>query len=531
MNLFDVLFSKKLAGGGDYPAIIKRVTGNPVEFTDGASAPLIECKSEIQGSQDLHGYDKPWVGGAGKNKLIDSGYVQGVLGLNETTAESIVANTHFITSPYMPINNNTAYTMSAIHGNIVRIYVTDENHNTLYFRGNNPIEGNNEIIPATSGAVYCRVSIGIDDEAVIPSDYGTKVYGQLELGSTATPYEPYSNICPITAYTEGEIEVRGKNVLSTDTLTYNIAYSGYQFFVFNDKKPNTEYTIAFISDKAFNCKGLWTTTPNTAYNIVVGQNIIRYKTTSDIQENYKMFYVTGTEPGNITFTNCFIAESYISDSDYQYEPYTSTTHTTTYPSAIYRGSEDVVNGEVTSEWRFLEFDGSLDENWSYNNNNALWRITIPNAFIVTSQTQRNVYTVNNLFEDKGWADRNGNGTVGLFYGESQLYLKYAQITTEVDLRAFLSTNPLQVAYQLATPTTSSVTPTNLPIKSLSGYNHIESSTGDLDITYITEGYQEFVDEIESTYGRRKGGKKPIDVFRMLEGDSEPKEEEEKEDKK
>ena len=69
MNLFDVLFAKKLAGGGDYPAIIKRVTGNPVEFTDGADAPLIECKSEITGSQDLHGQTHPWVGGAGKNKL------------------------------------------------------------------------------------------------------------------------------------------------------------------------------------------------------------------------------------------------------------------------------------------------------------------------------------------------------------------------------------------------------------------------------------------------------------------------------
>ena len=51
------------------PPVIKRVTGNPVEFSDGADAPLLKCVTEIQGSQNLHGYDKPWVGGAGKNKL------------------------------------------------------------------------------------------------------------------------------------------------------------------------------------------------------------------------------------------------------------------------------------------------------------------------------------------------------------------------------------------------------------------------------------------------------------------------------
>ena len=55
--------------GGD---ISKTVSGNPVTFTDGASAPLVKCVTQITGSQDLHGYDKPWVGGAGKNKLPNS---------------------------------------------------------------------------------------------------------------------------------------------------------------------------------------------------------------------------------------------------------------------------------------------------------------------------------------------------------------------------------------------------------------------------------------------------------------------------
>jgi hypothetical protein len=67
MNYFDVLFGMKLEAK-KHPAVIKKRTGNPIELTDGADAPLVKCVSGIQGSQDLHGYDKPWVGGAGSNK-------------------------------------------------------------------------------------------------------------------------------------------------------------------------------------------------------------------------------------------------------------------------------------------------------------------------------------------------------------------------------------------------------------------------------------------------------------------------------
>jgi hypothetical protein len=241
MDYFDIILAKKLNGGGGgdidlqtlnvtengtvnapsgvaYNKVITNVPApanaiykqtlsglpSPIATFTGADAPIDSLKASIEGVQDLHGYDSPWPAGGGKNKLVDNGYVQGVMGWNESTADSIVANNAFITSPYMPINNNTAYVLSAFKGNIVRIYITDGSHNKLYFRGNYPTEGNSEDIPATSGAVYIRISIGIDNQSVVPSDYGTKVYGQLELGS-ATTYEPYSNICPISGWTSCEV--------------------------------------------------------------------------------------------------------------------------------------------------------------------------------------------------------------------------------------------------------------------------------------------------------------------------------------
>lgn len=59
MNYFDVLFAKKLAYNPPLPPVIKRVTGNPIEITDGANAPLVKCETEIQGYQEGTGTPSP----------------------------------------------------------------------------------------------------------------------------------------------------------------------------------------------------------------------------------------------------------------------------------------------------------------------------------------------------------------------------------------------------------------------------------------------------------------------------------------
>lgn len=93
----------------------------------------------------------------------------------------------------------------------------------------------------------------------------------------------------------------------------------------------------------------------------------------------------------------------------------------------------------------------------------------------------------------------------------------------------------QVAYTLDAPLEIPVTVTNLPVKSLSGYNHIESSTGDMTIDYITDAYQNFVDTVESALpSTRKGGIKAFDIFATLDNpstDPEPDKDSDEGDKK
>lgn len=330
----------------DNMAVTKEATGNPIELTDAASAPLVKCVTEIQGSQDLHGYDKPWVGGAGKNKLplvladikannisgTWSGNVYTYLGCKYTLNTDDGGNVISIGVEYSSQSTDVALPFSLKAGSYVLTsgFSEDNGINDSYLqkngvtiaRGNGASPGNQFTLSEDSTvAWHLRVT---------NKNYTAYPMIRLSTESDST-FAPYSNICPITAYTEGEIEV-------------------------------------------------------------------------------------GDGDGN------------------------TTTHTTTYPSAIYRGSEDVVDGEVVTEWGVIA---------SYSGE------TLPGEWI---------------------SDRD----------------EYAPGTTP--------TTGAQVAYELATPTTSSVTPTNLPIKSLSGYNHIESSTGEMEIEYITGEYQPLVDLIQSGNG-------------------------------
>ena len=242
---------------------------------------------------------------------------------------------------------------------------------------------------------------------------------------TGTPSP--DNVRPIVAYTEGEIEVRGVNVWDEEW------ESGY---------INTA-TGAKVSDPTkIRTKNPIPVMPNTTYFYVTP--VAMYICSYDVDMNFLQRLggsknTTITTPANCKYLMFGCESAYGTTYNHDisinypatvttYEPYKGTTHTTTYPSAIYRGSEDVVSGEVTTEWGMIA---------SYAGE------TLPGEWI---------------------SDRD----------------EYAPGTTP--------TTGAQVAYELAAPTTAAVTPTNLPIKSLSGYNHIESSTGDMEVEYITQQY-------------------------------------------
>ena len=315
---------------------------------------------------------------------------------------------------------------------------------------------------------------------------------------TGTPSP--DNIRPIVAYTEGEIEVGGFNRWDEEweegtlnpqggTQDNNVdlrsknfckvdSGATYCFSIVTALTGMIRYVFWYDADKNFISYHKFTTpttvAPNNAkYFKLVVQSYIRILTT------YR---------NNICFN--------ISDTsrDGTYEPYTSTTHTTTYPSAIYRGSEDVVNGEVTNYMPVIDLG---DLAWVKNTTIEIDRYyaTIPGMKSASAYTVANI--ISSSFGTVSLSDMNNNLLKDVIAGyTTQVYIstergKYA---TETDFKTAMS--GVQVAYELDTPTTTPVTPTNLPIRTLNGYNHIESSTGALDITYIKQPYEPIIRSAE-----------------------------------
>lgn len=366
--------------------VSKTATGNPIELTDAASAPMVSCVTEIQGTQDLHGYSKPWVGGANVNKLdpstLNPGYIL------SSGAIATPTNTKEYYSPILDIGSATLITVG------YNAYASGE---TVWLGIGWYQSDDTFINREVSYSAYKTFTVPENASKVMVSmrtfDHGLD-YCFLALSDTTT-FSPYANICPITAYTEGEVVV-------------------------SDEDSNT------------------------------------------------------------------------------------TTHTTTYPTAIYRGSEDVTEGEVSCDKEVYTISGGMVLYGNYGDDNApLFYYDTDNDNIAVynnttapdaNKLLSNFYTANSANTNSGMLDfefRTGSGTTS-----DRFYFRDSRFTTAEDYNTWLANNPLQIVYTLATPTTSTVTVSNAPIRTISGYNHIESSTGDLEVEYITQTYEPIVKALE-----------------------------------
>ena len=165
----------------------KTVSGPIASFSDGAdSAPLSSLKFYIEPKQNLNGYANPWPGGGGKNKF------------DKSVITSITPNG---VSYSVQLQPNTQYTMSSTHplsaSNAAFLFfkLSGESNSTA---GNGVWNGHSRTLTTGADGIAIVVARTLDGETLstfVSYDF------QIEVGSSATTYEPYSNICPITGWT------------------------------------------------------------------------------------------------------------------------------------------------------------------------------------------------------------------------------------------------------------------------------------------------------------------------------------------
>lgn len=161
-----------------------------------------------------------------------------------------------------------------------------------------------------------------------------------------------------------------------------------------------------------------------------------------------------------------------------------TTYTTTLkdgqgnPLTCYGGQLENVNGvqSLTNTRVEVIYDGSSDENWAVQGTAGFY-IDVPTKKVGMGNYMASNYKATN---SSGW---DVSTPVGCFSGHPtlhRLYFRYPYDNFPADLtewKTWLSNNPIQIVYELATPQT--IPQDNLAIASEDGTNNLWADSGDV----------------------------------------------------
>ena len=193
-------------GGG---GIEKTVTGNPIHILDALAKPAQALSVKLEPIQDLHGYDSPWPAGGGKN-------IADIQGFNvPASVQEQVSISSALTLPA------GTYTLSFTLDKTV----TATRNRPLYSVGSADTYSNADIKTAGRGSWTFTLA----EETTLTFKWWAHTVSeacvisevQLELGSTATSFAPYSNICPISGHTDADVIV-SPTLNPSDGTTYPI---------------------------------------------------------------------------------------------------------------------------------------------------------------------------------------------------------------------------------------------------------------------------------------------------------------------
>lgn len=212
-------------------------------FSDGAEASLVECEIGIVPTQDLHGYSKPWAGGAGKNKIIltvdgiktasgATGWIDNQKVVNDVTFTILTDNSENVigikangtASAQITFSFNPSQTLT--EGDYLS--GCEDGANDTYGIGISQIgivqTTTDHAITSgeasTNRNFYIRIMSGVQVDNVI-------FYPMLRTSTAPSGFEPYSNICPISGHTDVTVTVASTSGGSGEDTTVSLGRTVY----------------------------------------------------------------------------------------------------------------------------------------------------------------------------------------------------------------------------------------------------------------------------------------------------------------
>ena len=426
-------------------------------------------KVDINPIQDLHGYDSPWVGGAGKNKC-------------DTTKLSVVgtSNIHGYYTDGFTLEANKAYTLS-VSSACAQLAFQD------YSSGSNLAVSYGKTWVTYTPTVDTLVKFDAFYNASYPAPSGglDSVNVQLEQNASQTSFEPFANLCPISGWDSVGVVECGVNVWDgTGTDGYNLnsvggTYASQTSFVTNIIKvvPNAQYYlnptnwrqyVNFFSDKDGN---------DFVGQVSAVSNVI----TVPQNGNYAQF-------GGILAEKATASINYPS-TDHDYHAYNGHTYTATLPSTTYGGVLDLVSGDGSNKYDLLDLSllswdaGDApryrSRQTSYNEGNG-WNGSYTNI-------KSNCFVAEN--PNLAFADRSDYSIANIKQNYYNIDIKmpsgmFADATAFKTWLGNIDGNNTHAVMLIekATPTSFSVTPTT--VSTLLGINNVWADSGDVTVTYV-----------------------------------------------
>lgn len=452
----------------------KTVTGKYITITDGAELPAKNYSLTLSPVQDLNGYDSPWVGGAGKNKLQVTANTQTVDGVTYTVnSDGTVLMTNTVTGSYSQI------ALGKISLKAGSYIISD---------GLELASRNGDYEMYLSGIPYASTARGDNTTFTLEQDItNVNVYMFLKSGVsgnnmvlkpmirlatvTDSTFAPYSNICPIHGADEVGVRVCGKNLFdkstsvaesrfnATGAISYLSDYSRSQFirckegttYYFKDVLSASNFSAVWWYDKDF---------VNVGYNAFSGDSD---KASGTATAPSGAYYVGINFKESVKDTVCFYESG---ASDGEYFPYEEHSTTITLPSTVYGGSVDM-GGSGTSNMGIVDL-GDCD--WSYSATYKRFSCRIDSLKYVGASVVPNIISEGYKTVSANVFD-NSMSTTGILSVDNTTNILYVRDLSYTDATAFGSAvSGIHLVFELATPTDISVTP--FPQTLLEGVNNV-----------------------------------------------------------
>lgn len=508
---------------------------------------LTKCIVDLTPKQDLHGYDYPWVGGAGKNKLplvladIKSNNTGGtwsgnVYSKSNGTFEILVDSDNNVTGIKINGTFNAETVFYLATNNIPNVMPAGD-----YILNGCPSGGGNSTYRLRIGGTGSDIGNGMaftlteagnaNPEIVIANGYNAQnliFYPMIRLSTeTDATFASYSNECSISGHTEVDVQRDGKNQLpmvmdTIKTINTQGTWSGNMYTKNNavfDFKTDSNGYITHIdvsgTPNSNDIQVLLCRHEKLSANTYIGNGasdtyrlrVSDEQSGSDVLINHigsspTTFTFDGTEDIRIAIRIQNMSGQALSftyypmlrlstETDSSFVPYKSILKVINLGGTYYGGYIDFVSGEFVVTHGFDTFDGSVDEGWSLSGNSK--RVVIGAIASAVKRPLSNSVPANIISNQFKSISSNSTyqGTYGISVDADNGSLGVCDGTGTMivaDWRTFLSNNPLQVCYELATPTTISLTPQQ--IESLAGVNYIDAPLDGQSIETDGIGYKE-----------------------------------------